>query len=196
MVSHLQQDEVSAGSSKKTESEGTLGMGDWDERVLGWIAEEDVLAFTGRRFLNRLTKPVYLVPLTAAVAVCLALRGRAFAGLAILFSCWGDRFLVGVGWAAWSRARPDVIAEGVAASGFHSFPSGHTAMSTAAYGLLVYLWVRAASAWGERIFALVLATVWVLLVGLARVRLGGHWPSDIPAGLAVALPWVIVVVTA
>ena len=172
------------------------GMQAWDEQVLYWIEENDALGFTGAVLLESPGNAAYLVPLTMAVAVWSALRGRALAGVAVLVAYWGVRYLVGVGWAAWSRARPDLIAEGIAAPGFHSFPSGHTAMATAAYGLLAYLWIRASKSTSERLFAGTVTTLWVLVVGWARVRLGAHWPSDIPAGVAVGLSWVAVVIMA
>lgn len=172
------------------------GMRAWDERVLHWIEVNDILGFTGGVLLESPGNATYLVPLTLAVAVWSALRGRALAGVAVLVAYWGVRFLVGVGWAAWSRARPDLIAEGIAAPGYHSFPSGHTAMATAAYGLLTYLWIRSSESTSERIFATTLTAVWVLVVGWARVRIGAHWPSDIPAGVAVGLSWVAVVIVA
>ncbi len=170
------------------------GMGAWDQRLLEWAANERFIGFTGGVLLESPGNILYLAPLTLAVALWSAQRGQALAGAAVLVAYWGVRFLVGVGWSAWSRSRPDLIAEGIAAPGFHSFPSGHTAMATAAYGALSFLWIRASNSLAERLFVLALTSVWVLAVGAARVRLGAHWPSDILAGVAVALPWLGVVI--
>lgn len=61
----------------------------------------------------------------------------------------------------------------------HSFPSGHTLTAVAVYGLAaVILWQR-----GYRILA-VLSGMWVFIIGLSRVYLGAHYPSDVLASLA------------
>jgi len=68
----------------------------------------------------------------------------------------------------------------------YSFPSGH-AMSSATLGtaLIILCW---ATRW--RWPATVASLVFVLLVGLSRVYLGVHYPSDILAGWSVAIAWV------
>jgi undecaprenyl-diphosphatase len=75
------------------------------------------------------------------------------------------------------RTRPESLAL--------SFPSGHSTAAAAFFGAVMYLaaalpprlcsWVRA------------LAVVMILLVGMARVMLRAHWPSDVLAGIALGL---------
>jgi membrane-associated phospholipid phosphatase len=68
-----------------------------------------------------------------------------------------------------------------------SFPSGHAALSMAIAAASV------AIAAGTRAFWLVLglASALVLAVALAAVADGGHWPTDIAGGWAIALAWVL-----
>lgn len=87
-----------------------------------------------------------------------------------------------------ARARPPVADWLLSASGY-SFPSGHTANATAAAGLLAVLvavlagpgWRRRAGYAGAALFA--------SAVGISRVYLGVHWPSDVLAGWALGLCW-------
>ncbi len=68
-----------------------------------------------------------------------------------------------------------------------SFPSGHAMGSMACVAaLIVLLWP---TRW--RWPALALGGVFVILVGVSRVYLGVHFPSDILAGWGASLGWVI-----
>ncbi len=72
-----------------------------------------------------------------------------------------------------------------------SFPSGHAMGSTALVtALLVLLWP---TRW--RCPTLAVGTAFVVLVGLSRVYLGVHYPSDIIAGWAASVAWVVGVST-
>lgn len=67
-----------------------------------------------------------------------------------------------------------------------SFPSGHAASSMALYGLLAYMALRMArGAFRWLLFAG--ASLLVVAIGLSRVYLGVHYPSDVIAGWLVGL---------
>lgn len=68
-----------------------------------------------------------------------------------------------------------------------SLPSGHTAYATAVFGFAAYLLWRQ----GHRALAAAPALV-VLAMGPARVASGAHWPSDVIAGYALGLAWVLI----
>lgn len=62
-----------------------------------------------------------------------------------------------------------------------SFPSGHSTGSMVAYGLLAYVaWQIAPSPWNY--IAVAIGVGIILLVGLSRIYLGAHFPSDVVAG--------------
>lgn len=71
----------------------------------------------------------------------------------------------------------------------YSFPSGHAFFALTLYGLMAYWLVRDAPL-RQRVGIWFWITSWILLVGLSRVFVGEHFPSDVAAGYLVALPWV------
>ena len=85
-----------------------------------------------------------------------------------------------------SRARPSgefIIAHGL--PGF-SFPSGHAVTSAAAFGLLaVMMFSHLKWPWRNLAFAVCISII--VMIGISRVYLGAHYPTDVIAGWILAL---------
>ena len=75
------------------------------------------------------------------------------------------------------RQRPEAVSL--------SFPSGHSTAAAAFFGAVMYLCGSLPPRWRDTVR--VLAGVMIVLVGLARVILRAHWPSDVVAGFALGL---------
>jgi len=75
------------------------------------------------------------------------------------------------------RARPESAASG--------FPSGHATAAAAFFGALLYLAGSLPPA--SRRAVRVLAVACIVLVGLARIILRAHWPSDVLGGITLGL---------
>ncbi|HKO87538.1 MAG TPA: phosphatase PAP2 family protein [Burkholderiales bacterium] len=76
-----------------------------------------------------------------------------------------------------------------------SFPSGHAMNSLVAYGMLSYLLLRVAPPdWRPGIIAAAVAVV--LLVGGSRLFLQAHYLSDVLAGYAAGMAWLIMMIAA
>lgn len=92
--------------------------------------------------------------------------------------------------AFFQRTRPDAAAL-VFAKGY-SFPSGHAMISFAFYGLLGYLlwqYGRRSPSLATRLGAFV-AWLLAIAIGISRVYLGVHFPSDVIAGYAAGGAWL------
>lgn len=89
-----------------------------------------------------------------------------------------------------ARSRPEVIAHLVTANS-SSFPSGHAMNSAAAYLTLGTLLARTFEDLWVRVYIVGVAIALTLLIGLARVYLGVHWPSDVIAGWCVGAAWAV-----
>lgn len=114
---------------------------------------------------------------------------RRTAGLVLVAILCGVVFssLLKVGFA---RPRPDLVPHSVAVF-TNSFPSGHAMMSAVIYLTLGYLVARTQRAAALKVYLLFLALFLTLLVGLSRIYLGVHWPSDVLAGWAVGACWAL-----
>lgn len=172
------------------------GMQAWDERTLRWVEAHGPLSFGDAIVAESPGNLSYLIPATLAIAVLAALRGRPILALSTIASYVLARPLVLLGWHLWDRPRPKLILDGAAALGTHSFPSGHAILALSVFGLLAYLWIAASRSWVERAIAALLLAAWLVMICVARVRLGAHWPTDTIAGLVIGLAWLAVVIAA
>jgi undecaprenyl-diphosphatase len=176
--------------------------------LFGWIAEEMLEGSTlrfdlaVRDWLHQFASPgmtramtaislmgysILIAALVVAIAVFLFLRWRHAAGwLAITMA--GALVMDLALKFAFRRPRPQVFF-GVEPHSY-SFPSGHALCSFCFYGVLAGLIAARTRSPALRVTVAVIAAVLVLAIGVSRVYLGMHYPSDVIAGYLAAAVWV------
>jgi undecaprenyl-diphosphatase len=90
--------------------------------------------------------------------------------------------------AAIARPRPPP-ADWAMPVGGGAFPSGHATASALAVGFMVWAARRAGVRTAGRVAA-ALALSWGVAVGVTRVYLGVHWPTDVLGGWLLAAAWL------
>jgi undecaprenyl-diphosphatase len=89
-----------------------------------------------------------------------------------------------------ARSRPDLVGR-LMEEASHSFPSGHAANSAIVYLTLATLLFPLVRSWRMRGFVLATAMLLVGAIGVSRIYLGVHWPSDVLAGWAFGSCWAL-----
>lgn len=118
-----------------------------------------------------------------AGAVFLLLGWRLSAAVIVVSSFGGMAATTALKY-LFGRARPDFIDSGYMA-GWLSFPSGHATMAVGFYGVLAaILFLKLAGP--KRWLVLALGAGTALMIGLSRLYLGVHYPSDVLAGYLVS----------
>lgn len=94
--------------------------------------------------------------------------------------------------AGFQRARPEAFFDFPLPSSY-SFPSGHALSSLCFYGILAWLITARLQSRSMKIIVWTLTIILILLIGFSRIYLGVHIPSDVIAGYAAGLIWVVTV---
>ncbi len=129
-----------------------------------------------------------IVVVTVFAAGCLLLK-RSFKMLrVILFAAIGGGVLDLLLKEIFSRPRPEIVPHLVNAE-FWSFPSGHSVMSAAVYLSLAAIAAPVQTGSNIRRFIPISAVVIVLLIGISRIYLGVHYPTDVLAGWLLGTAW-------
>jgi undecaprenyl-diphosphatase len=134
---------------------------------------------------------VAVLGLFAIVAVVfLILLGKRLSALLLVVGLAGGVALSEGLKAMFGRERPPVAYQAVETINA-SFPSGHALLSAVFYLTLGVMLTRAFSQRRLKAYALGMAVLMTLIVGLTRIYLGAHWASDVFAGWSVGAAWAM-----
>lgn len=129
-----------------------------------------------------------LLLITLATATYLVIAGKRHAALLVVAAAGGGQLLSSLFKMGFARPRPDLVPHGMLVYSA-SFPSGHAMVSAVTYLTLGALLARLHRPRALKGFFLGMAVALTILVGLSRIYLGVHWPTDVAAGWAAGSVW-------
>jgi undecaprenyl-diphosphatase len=111
--------------------------------------------------------------------------------MAFVFGATSSGFALSVALKAlFRRPRPEVVPHLMRAYS-SSFPSGHSMISAVVYLTLGVLLAQLVHRRLLKFYFLMLAVLLTVLVGVSRVYLGVHYPTDVLAGWTAGLVWAV-----
>ncbi|WP_308636323.1 phosphatase PAP2 family protein [Paenibacillus silvisoli] len=162
----------------------------FDESIISAIQgqENDTLTAIAK-FFSKIGSSSIFIPAVLVIAVILFVVLKHRKELVLLLGgLLGSTLLNSLIKSIYKRARPD-IHRIVEQTGF-SYPSGHSMASFTFYFLITYLLWRHVPRRRWRIALLIFSAAMIVCIGLSRIYLGVHYPSDILAGYWVSALWV------
>lgn len=144
------------------------------------------------RAVTLLGSTKFMVALGVGVALSFLLAGWRRAATLFAVTMAGAVLLLVTLKLGFQRARPTPFF-GTLSPDSYSFPSGHALYSFCFYGVLAALTNERLRNRAARLVIWIATALLVALIGLSRIYLGVHYPSDVIAGYAAALVWVVTV---
>ncbi len=129
-----------------------------------------------------------LALLIVSVGGYYVLDGRTRMGMYVWLSVGSGLILGTLLKLIFNRPRPDLVPHSVYAAST-SFPSGHSMLAAVSYLTLGTLLASSTSKKRLKIYFMVLAVGFTVAVGISRVYLGVHWPTDVLAGWIAGAAW-------
>ena len=176
-----------------------------------WLADEimegETLDFdeAARAFIHAFATPALTVVMRifsniggipsvviASLIACMALlwKRRPTAASLVSGAVGGAAILIWALKLLFQRERPQPYL-GISTPADFSFPSGHALMSFCFYGVLAGILVAGESSRSQRIAIWSVAAIMAFGIGVSRIYLGVHYPSDVIGGYLAGLVWVL-----
>jgi undecaprenyl-diphosphatase len=142
------------------------------------------------RDLTSLGSIIVLVIMTCAVAIYLFLARKYATAWLLLVAVFGGMAMNDLLKLAFARPRPDHVYQ--AARVFtSSFPSAHAELSAITYLTMAALLAQNQSSFRIGLYFIVLAVLLTILIGVSRIYLGVHYPTDVLGGWCIGAAWAL-----
>ncbi|MGB4761903.1 MAG: phosphatase PAP2 family protein [Candidatus Saccharimonas sp.] len=137
-------------------------------------------------------QPLITIPIVVAIGI-LATTAQQYRLLIASIVALGTYGVNSILKELFHRARPDTGYAEQMILETYSFPSGHAASSVVIFGLIALIaWYSLPQPYA--LIAAILLVVLILLIGLSRVYLGAHYPTDVVIGWCVGLVGLAIIV--
>lgn len=164
----------------------------FDTSILLWLhAQSNPILDRVMLTITQFGNPSTVVFIVIVTLVILWYRNRQAAKIFAL-TCLGA-FILNTGLKlAFSKPRPHLWKLLISEKSF-SFPSGHALGSLVLYGFIAYLLADRYPKYAKVFYSL--AVLAIAAIGISRLYLGVHWPTDVIAGYGVGFLWLIACIT-
>jgi undecaprenyl-diphosphatase len=158
---------------------------------LNSIAKPNLTAVA--RFVSFLGSPLFLAATGSLAAVALYLKRKRAEALLFAVTMLGEIAMSFLLKAWFRRMRPDTFFDYPLPDSY-SYPSGHAFGSFCFYGILAWIVINSRQPTWVRIGVGISTVSIIILIGISRIYLGVHFPSDVIAGLIAGVSWVGMVI--
>ncbi|MGQ7791634.1 phosphatase PAP2 family protein [Faunimonas sp. B44] len=142
------------------------------------------------RDITALGSNFFITLATLSVVIYLLMIRKKHAALLVFVAVVGGTMLSYGLKLFFERSRPDLVPHGAEVY-TASFPSGHATLAAVTFLTLGILLTRLQVGRRVKAFFLGMSVLLTLLVGVSRVYLGVHWPTDVLAGWAIGSAWAM-----
>ncbi|MGQ0561305.1 MAG: phosphatase PAP2 family protein [Gemmatimonadota bacterium] len=166
-----------------------------DEAVLRWFAEHRTPVLNQVMLeITTLGTGVVLIAIVLIASVFLWLTEHHWSVYVLLLGVLGAKLFNTLLKGSFARERPAMV-EWVTEVHSASFPSGHAMSSIVVYGSVAYLVGRLEPSLRLKRITWLLVALIVAAIGISRMYLGVHYPSDVIGGFLAGLAWIALVAT-
>lgn len=168
------------GFMVKDSSEGIL----FDVKIMEYVhnnATPGILKFM--RFISFIGSANFLLPVTAMIISYTLIKKKYYISKLLLLSTLGSYILNFILKQIFHRTRP--IEYFLVKQGGLSFPSGHSMVTMSLYSTIAFLLAKKIKDKGKRRLIYTISFVMICLMGISRIYLGVHWPTDIIGGFLI-----------
>lgn len=140
------------------------------------------------RDLTALGGVAVITLVTVSAVAFLAMDQKGHAAILVLVATVGGQLISSGLKAYYDRPRPEIVPHLMHAASA-SFPSGHSLLAAVTYLTIGALMTQMVSRRRLKVFIIGVALLITMLVGVSRVYLGVHYPTDVLAGWTLGLIW-------